>query len=183
MSGGAGWEQSMFAVFDDLEQQADGLHRTERDAEVAELTVAEYARVGLGSRVHASLGRDLRVGLEGGQTVSGRVARVGQDWLLLVSGGVEWVLTLHGVVTIEGLSTRADSEETWSVADRLSLRSVLRRISASGEPCTVHLRGDRQVEGRLGRIGRDFVELGVGADRAVQVVPTAALVALRRRNG
>ena len=41
------WEESMFAVFDDLEQQAQGLHLAERDAEVADLTVAEYSRVSL----------------------------------------------------------------------------------------------------------------------------------------
>ena len=44
------WHESMFAVFDDLEQQAEGLHLAERDAEVADLTLAEYTRVTLAAR-------------------------------------------------------------------------------------------------------------------------------------
>ena len=67
----------MFAVFDDLEQQAAGLHLVERDAEVADLTVAEYSRISLGARLHASLGLELRVRLLGGHQLSGRLARVG----------------------------------------------------------------------------------------------------------
>ena len=65
----------MFAVFDDLEQQAAGLHLVERDAEVADLTVAEYSRVSLGARLHASLGDELRLRLVGGHVVSGRLAQ------------------------------------------------------------------------------------------------------------
>ena len=63
-----GWEESMFAVFDDLEQQAEGLHLTERDADVADLSLAEYSRISLGARLHASLGLELRVRLVGGQS-------------------------------------------------------------------------------------------------------------------
>ena len=55
-----GWEETMFAMFDDLEQQAEGLHLTGRDADVAELTMAEYSRISLGARLHASLGLELQ---------------------------------------------------------------------------------------------------------------------------
>ncbi len=55
------WEASMVALFEDLEQQAAGLRLAERDAEVAELTLAEYSRISLGARLHASLGHDLRL--------------------------------------------------------------------------------------------------------------------------
>ena len=173
----------MFAVFEDLEQQAAGLHLQERDAVVADLTVAEYAQVSLGARLHASLGQDLRVRLEGGQVVSGRLARLGEDWLLLVDGAAEWVVCHRGVVSVSGLSTRADSEETWSVVDRLSLRAVLRRIAAAGGACVVLLRDDRQVEGRVGRVGRDFFELtvGEGVDRQLHAVPSGAVLALQGR--
>ena len=50
------WEESMFAVFEDLEQQAEGLHLVERDAEVADLTVAEYCRISLASRAARVVG-------------------------------------------------------------------------------------------------------------------------------
>ncbi len=179
------WEESMFAVFDDLEQQADGLHHLERDAEVADLTVAEYSRVSLASRLHASLGQVLRVRLLGGHVVAGRLARLGEDWLLLADGVSEWVVRHQGVVTVSGLSVKAHSEDTWPVVDRLTLRAVLRRLSTANEACLVHFCDDQQVEGRIGRVGRDFFELTVGesGDRLVQAVPNAAVAALQGRRG
>ena len=173
----------MFALFDDLEQQAAGLHLSERDAEVADLTVTEYSRVSLGSRLHASLDRDLRVRLVGGRLVAGRLARVGEDWLLLVARSSEWIVRHAGVVTLAGLSARADSEETWSVVDRLSLRAVLRRLSGANDVCLVHFVDDHQAQGRVGRVGHDFFELVVGdrQDRSVQVVPIGSVSALQGR--
>lgn len=173
----------MFAVFDDLEQQAAGLHLAERDAEVADLTVAEYSRVSLGGRLHASLGLDLRARLVGGHQVAGRLARVGEDWMLLVDRSGEWIVRYAGIVTLTGLSARADSEETWSVMDRLTLRAVLRRFSGVSTPCLVHFTDDQQIGGRVGRVGRDFFELVVGAgpDRSMQVVPVASVAALQGR--
>jgi hypothetical protein len=178
-----GWEESMFAVLDDLEQQAAGLHLVERDAEVADLTVAEYSRISLGARLHASLGLQLRVRLVGGRQLSGRLARVGKDWILLVDQSGEWIVRSAGIATLAGLSARADSEETWSVLDRLTLRAVLRRLSIVSEACQVHFVDDQQVAGRVGRVGRDFFELcvGEGPDRTVQVVPVISVCALRGR--
>ncbi len=175
----------MFAVFDDLEQQAEGLHLVERDAEVADLTVAEYSSVRLSGRLHASLGCDLRMRLLGGRVVSGRLVRVGEDWALLTDHTAEWVVRHAGIATVAGLSPRADSEETWSVADRLSLRAVLRRLSAAGEPCLVHLVDAHQADGRVGRVGQDFFELhvGQGRDRSAHAVPVASVVALQGRSG
>lgn len=178
-----GWEESMFTVFDDLEQQAEGLHLVERDAEVADLTAAEYSGISLGARLHASLGLELRVRLVGGHQVSGRLARAGDDWLLLVDRSAEWIVRHDGIAGVTGLSPRADSEETWTVMDRLTLRTVLRRLCGVGSGCLVHLVDDQQVGGRVGRVGRDFFELhvGEGPERSVQVVPVSAVSALQGR--
>ena len=174
----------MFALFEDLEQQAAGLHLVERDLEVAELTVAEYSRITLAERLHASLDHDLRVRLVGGRQVAGRLARVGADWLLLVDGAAEWVVRTAGVVSIAGLSARADHEETWSVVDRLSLQALLRRLSADSAACLVHLVDDQQLQGRIGRVGKDFVEIhvGEGAGRSVQVVQVETVTALQEQS-
>ena len=173
----------MFAVFEDLEQQAEGLHLLERDAEIADLTAAEYSQISLGARLHASLGLELRARLTGGMVVSGRLARAGEDWLLLVDRSAEWIVRHAGILTLTGLSRRADSEETWSVMDRLSLRALLRRLSSATEKCLVHFADGQQVEGRVGRVGRDFFELYVGAgpERSVQVVPVSSVSALQGR--
>jgi hypothetical protein len=177
------WEESMFAVFDDLEQQAAGLHLVERDAEVAEMSLAEYSRVSLAERLHASLGHDLRVRLAGGHQLTGRLARSGADWLLLVEHGVEWIVRCEGVTALAGLSPRADSEETWSVADRLTVRSLLRRLATDSVTCLVRFTDDHQLRGRIGRVGQDFVELhvGEGDSRSVQVVPLHAVTALQEQ--
>ncbi|MET0997140.1 MAG: hypothetical protein ABWX73_00370 [Marmoricola sp.] len=176
-----GWEESMFAVFDDLEQQAAGLHLSERDAEVADLTLAEYSRISLASRLHASLDRELRVRLVGGLQVQGRLARLGEDWFLLVGPSAEWIVRHQGVAALDGLSPRAEAEETWSVVDRLPLRAVLRGLAGGGDRCLVHGVDDHRVQGRVSRVGRDFFELVVGAGRegAVQVVPVASVAAIQ----
>ena len=122
---GMGWEESMFAVFEDLEQQAEGLQLAERDAEVADLTVAEYSRISLAARLHASLGLDLRVRLVGGHVVAGRLSRVGDGWLLLVDGRPSGSCAARACSRVAGLSARADNEDTWPVIDRLTLRAVL----------------------------------------------------------
>ena len=67
MEKGMSWEESMFAVFDDLEQQAQGLHLVERDAEVADLTARRVLPGQPRLTLHASLGDELRVRLLGGR--------------------------------------------------------------------------------------------------------------------
>lgn len=173
----------MFEVLDDIEQRAEGLHLLERDAEVADLAVTEYSSVTLGARLHASLGLELRLRLVGGPQVSGRLARTGADWLLLVEGPVEWIVRHAGIASVAGASVRADSEETWSVFDRLTLRAVLRRLAEANEDCVVRFLDDRRVEGRVVRVGRDFFELrvGEGRDRLVQLVPVSSVAALQGR--
>ena len=78
-----GWEQQLLAFFDDLEQQASGLALANRESEVAELAVAEYATVSFASRLHASVGSRVSVRVAGGQLLVGDLARVGADWILL----------------------------------------------------------------------------------------------------
>jgi hypothetical protein len=177
------WEASMVALFEDLEQQASGLRLAERDVEVAERTAAEYAQVSLASRLHASLGHDLQLRLMGGRRVGGRLARVGEDWLLVVDGTSEWIVRHQGLASVAGVSGRADSVETWSVLDRLSLRSVLRGLAADADEAVVHLADDQQLRGRIGRVGLDFLELHLGeAARTGHVVPFSAVVALQGRS-
>ena len=56
------WEEQLFSLLDDLEQQAEALYDSERDVELADRSRAEYAHVSLASRLMASL--DDEVGLE-----------------------------------------------------------------------------------------------------------------------
>ena len=185
-------EASLFALFDDLEQQAAGLRLAEREAEVGELALGEYAQVTLLGRLHGSHGMTVRVHLRGGEHLSGRLHRVGADWIQLDdTHGVEWMLRLGAVDRLTGLAPGAVSEEAWPITAGLSMRSALRAMAGTRRECVVQLLGGERLEGVLGRVGHDFVELqrASGMDRratrqpspgaGTEVVPLRALVSVR----
>src|SRR4051794_29832507 len=88
---GMRWEERLLDLFDDLEQQAEGLALAGRDAEVAEQARAEYARVDLDARLHASTGAELRLWVAGLGPLDARLVQVGDGWCLLVDERTEWL--------------------------------------------------------------------------------------------
>ena len=78
------WERRLLDLFDDLEQQAEGLALAERDAEVAELGRAEYAEVELALPAARLGGEACSWTSRRWARVRGRLARVGAGWCLLV---------------------------------------------------------------------------------------------------
>ena len=170
----------MLALFDDLEQQAEGLQLAERDAQVAELGQGEYAELPWAARLHGSTGRPVRVRLLGGRVLEGDLQRVGADFFVLAGPRVDWVVCGDAVAAVAGLADRAVDERARSVLARLTVRSMLRRLAESHAECLVLLRDDTQLAGRLGRVGRDFVELRAGGER-VDVVPLGALAAVQEQ--
>lgn len=171
------WETSVFALFEDLEMQAEGLHLQQRAIEVDALIESGYAEVLMASRVHASSGASLRLGLVEGTEVRGRLTRAGAGWLLLDAGSSEWLVQLSAIEVIDGLVATSLAPELWGVLTRLSVRSALRRISEVDGLCTVWLTGGRQLSGALGRVGADFFE--IRSAHAELVVPTAAMAAVQ----
>jgi small nuclear ribonucleoprotein (snRNP)-like protein len=179
-----GSQDSVLGMLDDLELQAEGLHLAERAVEVDELSVAHYAEVELAARLHASIGLDVRVAMAGGIELRGRLAGVGADWIL-VDGGAAPACFAHlpEVVEIAGLGPRAVPDPARPVSARLSLRSVLRRLAEDGQPCALHLRGGRMVQGVLVRIGADFVDLRPGDTGVPVCVPLAAVAVVQTSGG
>ncbi|PWN01467.1 hypothetical protein DJ010_18125 [Nocardioides silvaticus] len=176
-----GWEDELFALFDDLEGQAGALAAAERGAEHADRSRAEYQAVTLASRMMASAGTEVTLGILGVGTVTGTVDRVAADWLLLGSGQHDWVVNADAVTTVEGASVRSIPEVAWSPLTRLGLGSALRRIAEAGERCLLHLRDGARHEGTVRRVGGDFCELVVGEDRRMILVPFSALAAAQSR--
>lgn len=177
-----GWDDGLLRVFDDLEQQASGLHLVEREAEVADVAASEYAAVDLETRLRGAVGvGELAVRLRGGQQPRGRLTRVGAGWCVLVSGPTRWLVTLPAVLAVTGVASRAGHPATRSVADTLPVRSLLRRlVEESPAGCALHLADGQRLEGRLLRVGADFAEIASGAARdATSLVPLAALDAAR----
>ena len=175
-----GWEERLFDVFDDLEGQAQAMWEADREAELADRAHTEYASVTLASRLMASLGMAVDLGVRGLGRLSGEVARVGPDWCLLRTGGQEWIVSLPGVLRVGGAASRSVPEVAWSPVHRLGMTSALRRLADSGQRCVVHLDDSGAHEGRVLRVGADFLELGSSCDEPV-LLARAAVVAVHCR--
>jgi hypothetical protein len=182
-----GWEERLLDLFDDLEQQAEGLALADRDAEVAERSRAEYAQVDLASRLHASVGRTLVIGVAGVGQLDATVLRAGRGWCLVRARDHEWVLRLASFTYLRGLSVRAVAEPARPVTARLGLGSVLRGLAGEGTVVVVHRLDGSLGRGRLLRVGGDFLELAVedsvlagGREAWVEVVPFGQVAAIRQ---
>lgn len=173
------WETRLFDLFDDLEQQAEGLSLTSRDAEVADLGRAEYAAVDLVSRLHASLGRTISLDTASGH-FRGRLARVGAGWGLVVTETGETVFSLLAVRRFRGLDARSHPEQVRSVVTKVGLGSVLRAIAEEGVPAAVDDVGGAVRRGRITRVGADFLEID-DHEGGGGVIPFTAVVTVRRR--
>lgn len=185
-----GWEQRLLAVFDDLEQQAEGLALAERDAQVADLSRAGYAELDLIARLHGAVGHAVELSVAGLGRLRGTIVRVGAGWLLTDDGHHEWLVRQGALAELRGLPERAVDEAARPATARLGLASVLRSIADDAAPVVLHgTDGDvRRV--RLRRVAADFVELEAdpdagpagrsGRDGALAVVPFPAIAAVRR---
>lgn len=179
-----GWEEELFALFDDLEGQAEALYDAERDPELADRSRAEYQQVTLASRLMASVDREVVLDVLGVGAVSGVLERVAAGWCLVAGGGPaapDWIVALPAVSRASGASDRAVPEVAWSPLTRLSLGSAMRRLAASGERCVLHLVDGSRHDGTLRRVGSDFAEL-VGPGGHSALIAFAHLAAAQSRD-
>lgn len=181
-----GWED----LFADLEREWEGLAESERQAEIAERTRAEFALVTFVDRLRGSEGRHVQLVTRLGEPVEGVLTGVGADFALLTSARQEHVLPLVAVAAATGLTGASLSEQAAGpVRARLGMGSVLRRIAADRSVVTLVRVDGRALSGTLQRVGADFVELAEHAygetaraqpSRPAVLVPFAAIVLLRR---
>jgi hypothetical protein len=165
--GAVDWDEQVFGLLDDLEQQAAALYAADRAGELADRSRSEYAAVSLASRLMASLGRDLHLDVRGPGRVTGVLQRVGADWCLVHGPAQDWVVRLPAVLAVEGASERSLPEVAWSPVARLGLGSALRRLADAGERCHLHAVDGSSWEVVITRVGRDFVEAFMGEGRPV----------------
>lgn len=176
-----GWEEHLFALFDDLEQQAEALYDTERDAELADRSRSAYHEVTLVSRLMASTGHAVALDVRGVGRLEGRLDRVAAGWLLLRGPAQDWVLRTAAVQVVEGVSERSLPEVAWPPVARLGLGSALRRLADARERCVLHLLDGARHEAVLERVGADFVEARVTGGRTA-LVAVAALAGVQSRD-
>lgn len=173
------WEEDLFALFDDLEAQAEGAYLLEREAELADRTRAEYAAVTLASRLMASAGADVVVAVAGVGPVAGVLERVATGWCLLRGPGQDWIVSLSAITSVAGASHRSVPEVAWSPITRLGLGSALRRLADAGSPCVFRLRDGGRVDGVVRRVGKDFTEVATGEAGRVLLVAFDAVAAVQ----
>ena len=178
------WERSMFAMFEDLEQRAEGLapRRARRRGRRPEPRGVHPGQPG---RAPARLlGMDLRLRLLGGR-VAGRPARPRRRGLGDAGRRHPGVDRPLGRDRLGGAGSpcaptarRPGRSWTGSACARSSAGSPRRPRSASCTSSTT-----RCSRAGSARVGKDFVELhvGEGSGRAVHVVPLATVAALQGR--
>lgn len=173
------WE----SLFADLEAQAAAAARAELEAEVDDRSRRELAALRLTDRLRAAseAGTRLTVAVGGGDPLTGRVAALGRDWLLLAdTGGGDVLVPAGAVLWVSGLSRTASHPSTGSpVARELSLGYALRTVARDRSAVSVLTRDGATVTGTIDGVGGDFVELGQPAPAARRAVTFAALAWVR----
>lgn len=172
------WEEDLFALLDDLEQQAERLYDAERGAELADRSRSAYQHVTLASRLMASVGLDVTLGVRRVGAVAGRLERVATGWCVVRGPSQDWIIRLDVVDSVHGASARSLPELAWSPLTRLGFGSALRGLSESGQRCVLHLLDGARYDGVLARVGSDFVEASVAPDRTL-LVAFAGLAAVQ----
>ena len=175
------WEEQLFSLLDDLEQQAEALYDAERDHDLADRSRSEYAQVTLASRLMASLDTELGLEVAGVGRISGTLQRVGTGWCLLHAPRQDWIVRGEAILAVHAASPRSIPEVAWSPVTRLGLGSALRRVADASERCLLHLVDGSRHDLVLTRVGQDFVE-GAAAGGDLVLVPFAALAAAQRRD-
>lgn len=168
-------------LFDDLEAQLDAQARLERDAEVADRTRAERARITLGERLVGALGDELTLHLRGRTSLTGVLEDTGEGWLLVLDRGRSVLVVSAAVVGVHGLR-RAPRDDTR--ARRFGVGYALRVISRDRRPVVVTDIDGTAAHGTIDAVGADAFDLAEhpldaprrrGDVRAVRTVPFAGL--------
>lgn len=176
------WEEQLFALFDDLEQQADALYDAERSAELVDRSRSAYADVTLAARLMAAVGLPLSVDVQGVGTLIGLLDRVATGWFLISGAEQDWVVRTAAVLAVHGAPDRAVPDVAWSPVARLGLGSALRRLAEAAEPCVAHRIDGRRESGVVRRVGHDFAELATGHDGGrVRLIAFEGLAAVQSR--
>lgn len=170
---------SIESMFDDLEGRFAHLQDQEQRALAEELTRAERAQLVLADRLRGAAGARITVRLGSGLAPTGRLARVGADWIELAESAEEpprVLISMRGIEMLEGLEARARPAEE-SVLPAPTLRRELRSLAR--DRALVQLRTTSlQVRGRIAAVGLDALDLLVFSTGERGAVPPGARVTI-----
>jgi hypothetical protein len=180
------WQQ----LFADLRAQFDEAEAAADRAESASRARAELGAVRLAERLGGTLGCTVTLRCRGAAHVSGVLADVGADWLLLEeAAGREALVATGAVIAVGGLGRQTAAPiEGGIVQARLDLRRAARALARDRAAVQVVLEDGGVLTGTIDRVGADFLELAVhaldeprraGVVRGVLAVVLAAVVMIR----
>ncbi len=182
------------ALFQDMEAQLAAEQRLALESEISERARVEMAGVSLADRLRGALNREIAVLLSSGMRVSGVLAHVGSEWIVLNEAPQQWLVPCSAAVSYQGVGRHV--LQTTGVRARVGLASALRGLARDRSEVTVHLAmagaQERALFGVIDRVGKDHFDLAVtsaGEARrqsnvsSVITVPFASLAALRSLRG
>lgn len=158
-------------LFDDLSSQFDAQLRSQRQAEVADMAIAEATEVSLAGRLLGSVGSELELRLMNGETLRGEVARAAANWLVLRLKRADILLWYRSLGAISGLS----ATPVWPslVEQKLTAAKIMREFATSGAEVQF-VTGTSLLQGYIQRVGQDFVDV-MDHGRRISI-PFAALL-------
>lgn len=166
--------------------EAEAADSAALDADIAEVERAARAEAHLLDRLRAQ--REVVLELTGGAMVSGLVAMIGRDVVVLAADDGDWAVSLWGIAAI--VNPGAGSRLGASASDRLGLASVARAWSRQRSIVRIMRIGAAPLDGTLDSVGADHVELAEhdpgeprrpDAVRRQVLIPLGAISAMRRR--
>ncbi|WP_346619957.1 hypothetical protein [Blastococcus montanus] len=180
------WQQ----LFADLTAQFEAAEEAGSRAEWASRARAEMGAVRLADRLGGSVGSELAVTCRGAGRVTGRLADVGVDWLLLADErGWDQLVAAAAVRAVTGLGRwTAPAQEDSPVRARLDLRHAVRGLARDRSAVQVVLDDGTVLTGTVDRVGADYVELAehaadlprrAGAVRQVHAVVIGGIAVVR----
>jgi hypothetical protein len=178
------WER----LFADLDARLEAEDELALGAEVADRTRRERAQLGLHERLAAARQTRLTVTVAGLGQVTGTVADVGADWVLLRPAPERGVLVPFAAVRgIAGLAGRVGPPS--AVAKGFTLGAALRAISRDRAVATLVTLEGQRLTGTIDAVGADALDLAEHPGdlprraehvTAVITVPLAAVAAVLR---
>ena len=181
---------SAAARFDDLlagiVAEADAADAAALDADIAEVERAVRAESRLLDRLRAQ--RMVSIEIVSGGQVSGLVAAVGRDVVVIAADDGDWAISAWGMAAVIELSGGA--REAFSPSERLGLASVARAWARQRSVVRVLRVGAGPLDGTIDAVGADHLDLAEhdpGEPRRAEAVrrqvsiPFGAVAALRRR--
>ena len=149
-------------LFADLDARMENAAAQERAGTVAELVRAEEAGSALVDRLRASSGAHVLVQTWDGGSITGLVAQVAAQWVLLetrVGGAPRDVVVPTGAIeAIGGLGPRSAAPRE-DVTSRLTLAHALRRLARDRVVVDVRTRSGSSYVGRVDRVGSDHLDV------------------------